>query len=377
MNQLDDRLRPFLDQRMVALWLGELCDEQTIRAASSLPWQVVWSEADPISLPKLLAGVSNRSYSIVESKSDLPPPGSPSNIGFIYDLSIPNDALPSEVIRKRRRAAELENTVEDWTGLLVYAGSEDKFPDWLKLIDALAPTVTVLVQFSADSISITESKTLEVITSVGTLTDFFLQVSEYYANLTSLNVLDLKGAPGVQYDPDELDALGSGWHLLTRKCISTPTTVTQDDFDGFLSGDTTWTAFNAGAPYSRGRICGFRSTEDARSVSYYDPIDYVLEKADKHASSLSDPLDAIEQVLIFTEPGSGCSTILRQIALALARQGYPTLITTPHPRRLGLESLVHFVVHLQDAWSRERRKKERNPGILPVCLVLDVDPSVA
>ena len=274
MSQLDDRLRPFLDQRMVALWVGELFDEQTIRAASSLPWQVVWSEADPTSLPPLLTGVSSRSYSIVESKSDLPPPSSPSNIGFIYDLSIPNDAPSSEVIRKRRRAAELENTVEDWTGLLVYAGSEDKFPDWPELIDALAPTVTVLVDFSADPNSITESKTLEVISSVGTLANFFLQVSEYYANLTSLNVLDLKEAPGVKYDPDELDALGSGWHLLTRKCISKPATLTQDDFDGFLSGDATWTAFSAGAPYSRGRICGFRSTEHARSVSYYyDPID--------------------------------------------------------------------------------------------------------
>ena len=373
MNQLDDRLRRLLDQRMVALWVGELFDEQTLRSASSLPWQVVWSEADPTSLPPLLTNVSNRSYSIVESKSDLPPPGSPSNIGFIFDLSIPNDAPSSEIIRKRRRAAELENTVEDWTGLLVYAGSADKFPDWLELIDALSPTVTVVVDFSPDLNSISDSKTLEVISWESTLTDFFLQVSEHYANLTSLNVLDLKGAPGVEYDPDELDALGSGWHLLTRICISKPTTVTQDDFDAFLSGDAAWTALSAGAAYSRGPICGFRSTEVAKTVTYYDPIDYVLRRVEKHNRSPSDPLDAIEQILIFAEPGSGCSTILRQIALALARQGYPTLITTPHPRRLVLESLVHFVVHLQDTWLRERRHRGANSGILPVCLVLDVD----
>ena len=373
MNQLDDRLRRLLDQRLIALWVAELFEEQTLRAAFSLPWQVVWSEVDPTDLTPLLTDASNRPYCIVENKNDISPSGTSSNIGFIYNLFVPKDAPSSDTIRKRRRATELENTVEEWTGLLVYAGSEEQFPEWMTLIGALAPTATVLVDFVPDAHSSAESQTLEVISWQDTLSDFFHQVCEYYTNLTSLNVLNLKGAPGVTYDPDEFDALGGGWHMLTRKYISKPATVTQDDFDGFLSGDAAWTALSAGAAHSRGPICRFRSAEDKKAVSSYDPVEFVLRKIDIHHRSSADPLDAVEQILIFAEPGSGCSTILRQIALAVAREGYPTLITTPHPRRLGLESLVHFVVHLQDAWTRERRNKGTISGTLPVCLVLDVD----
>ena len=205
------------------------------------------------------------------------------------------------------------------------------------------------------------------------LPQLFQKTSEYFRERDRHGVLDLKDAPGVEVDAAKVESMGDGWELLTRKHVSQPSTVTQEDFDAFLSGDAAWEAISADVAYPRGAICRLRPDAEGQPEKPHDPIEYVLQRVKDLDQAQIDPFDTIEQILIFAEPGSGCTTVLRQIGLAVAREGYPTLITTPYPRRLALDSVLNLVVHLQDAWAEARRGRGSGAGTLPVCLVLDVD----
>jgi hypothetical protein len=202
---------------------------------------------------------------------------------------------------------------------------------------------------------------------------FFLHAASYFQELNRSDVLDLKDAPGIEIDWSLASTVSDSWELLTRRHTVSIGSVTQDEFDAFLSGDAAWPAFRAGVAYERGAICSLRFDSKGSRSHPVDPVAY-LRNIVKTLDQLEvDPFDTVDQALIFSERGSGCTTVLRQIAVALARDGYPTLITTAHPRRLALDSLQNLVVHLQDTWATSRQGRGSGSGTLPVCLILDVD----
>ena len=372
MDKLDDRLRRLFDQRMIALWMPRECDDAIVRAAMPLPWQVIWSEIDPNRLVPLLNEDHERLYRVIDNKDNAPPAGTSSDITFVYDVSVPIQGEASDIVRKRRRANELENEVEGWEGLLIYAGPADQSAKWLEVIEALAPAATVLLE-ELNAGSVCPPSPLAPLLWTGGLSQLFRKTSDYFRERRRRGVLDLKDAPGVEVDAAKVESMGDGWELLTRGHISHPPTVTQEAFDGFLSGDVAWEAISADAAYPRGSICRLRPRAEGQSAKPHDPIEYVLQRIKSLDQVQTDPSDTIDQILIFAEPGSGCTTVLRQIGLAVARAGYPTLVTRPYPRRLALESVLNMVVHLQDAWAEARRGRGSGAGTLPVCLVLDVD----
>ena len=372
MNCLDDRLRPLINQRMMALWLPPDCIDSVVRAAIQIPWTIVWSEIEPDRLKRLLNEVHGRTYRVIDNKVDAPPPGTGSDIAFIYDVSVPSQGPAPEILRKRRRSEELENEVEGWSGLLVYAGPADQSANWLELIEALAPSATVLTK-EPNAEFVISTLTPAPLTWAGGLVQLFRETSEYLREREMHSVLDLKDANGIEVDATKIESMGDGWELLTRRHTNQPAKVTQQDFDEFLSGDATWEAISAGVAYPRGAICRLRLGSEGQQEKPLDPIDFVVRQVKLHDQKEIDPFDTINQILIFAETGSGCTTLLRQIGLAVAREGYPTLVTTPHPRRLAPESLLNLVIHLQDAWAEARRGRGSGAGTLPVCLILDVD----
>ena len=239
-------------------------------------------------------------------------------------------------------------------------------------VEALAPNATVVLGSSGTSWTPPTTELSSVVWSGGLL-EFFRQSSDYLNEQGRDNVVDLKDAPGLEIDSSKIESLGDAWELLRRRHTVKKRSVSQEEFDAFLSGDLAWTAISARAAYERGTICRLFPQPAGESEKRLDPVGYARDRIKKLDREETDPFDPAEQVLIFAEAGSGCSTLLRQIALAIARDGYPTLITTPYPRRLSPESLGNAVIYLQDLWAEARRGRGSGAGNLPVCLVLDVD----
>jgi hypothetical protein len=243
----------------------------------SFPWKVIWSEIDPDRLQRLLDNIHGRVPRIIDNKDNAPPPGTGSDIIFVYDVSVPTQGPTQDVFRKRRRAAELENEVEGWSGLLVYAGRADQSAKWLELIGALAPTATVLLD-EPSAVSGFPPSALVPVLWTGGLLQLFEKTSEYLRERERHGVLDLKDAVGVEFDPAKVESMGEGWELLTRRHISLPTTLMQTDFDAFLSGDAAWSAISAGVAYPRGAICRLRPDAEGQPEERHDPIEYVLQR---------------------------------------------------------------------------------------------------
>ncbi|PWC95993.1 hypothetical protein TSO5_08855 [Azospirillum sp. TSO5] len=327
---------------------------------------MVWSGL-PANVVAPLLDEQRRLYQIIDNKHDLPSVGANVNLTVILDISVSNTISRPKNFLKSRHAAELENEIEGFSGLLVCAGTANQ--KWIEIVQALAPSATILL---ADWPSDIPKQDSEPLLWPSGLLDFFDKVEAHLQDRSSANAINLKDAPNVQLDPSRLGTLGDGWELLTREHTDKPSRITQEEFDEFLSSDPAWKAVSANVPYSRGAICQLqeRQSERFRNV---DPIEHTLQRIKELDRDEVDPTEAAKQIRIFAEAGSGCTTMLRQIAIAIAREGYPTLMTTPYPRELASDALGNLIIHIQESWVRTRHGRGSGSGNLPVCLVLDTD----
>jgi hypothetical protein len=108
----------------------------------------------------------------------------------------------------------------------------------------------------------------------------------------------------------------------------------------------------------------------AAEKNFFEEIRTIILDLDR---SDIDPRDALRQLIVFAEPGSGATTLLRQQAVLTAQMGYPTLVSNPMPRNLRIRSLGEVVGSLQDIWWRERKGHGTGRGRLPVAIFVDKD----
>ncbi|WP_420587231.1 hypothetical protein [Ruegeria sp.] len=151
--------------------------------------------------------------------------------------------------------------------------------------------------------------------------------------------------------------------------------VSQEDFDSFLSGDLNWNALGAGAAADRGKfgcICS-----DEGETQTIDPIRHICSVAQKLDETETNPNNAMESVIVFSEKGTGKSTMVRQAAIELSRKGYPVVVSNPRPAGVKAETLLEFIIYIQDLWAKNREGKGKGYGSIPVCVLLDSDAEIA
>ncbi|MBU8873067.1 hypothetical protein KQ910_04800 [Reyranella sp. MMS21-HV4-11] len=355
----------------MAAWLAADCEDSTIIRVLRLPWLAIWSEVENDRLSKILASLDDIPAVVVHALSDVPPTTRGRGITYIFDTSISTGAAHSAILRKRRHAEELENKVEGYEGVVIAVGSGERLQRWHEILSALAPEAKLIVAPPTGS---GPGPSLEGATPWDDSANQLLDaISSYYVELGKEDVLDLKDASGISPDGIRVEAIADSWELMTRGYVQAPAQVLQADFDAFLSGDAVWPALRAGAACSRGSVCSVFGNGRRHKEQLVDPIDFVRDRIRNLDQSDIDPLDSIEHILLFAEAGSGCTTTLRQIALAVARDGYPTMITRPDPKELSIESLQHLIIDIQEKWAAARTGRGSGSGSLPFCLILDSD----
>jgi hypothetical protein len=350
MGDAIEAIREWRRRNLAALWIAPACSPETAAMLLSLDWPVVWTALAADGLEQTLSSMRGR-YQLIRSRNHLPPEGRSAGLRFLYDVSRGSGLVQG------RRAAELENLLDGWAGAIVVGG--EMTSELRELIEAFAPTNEVYELGSPAG----PPELLDVAQVVGALVE---DERSAEAGLT----LDLKDASGVPLDSELLEPLRDAWQLLTRDVVHPSGRIVQQDLDDFLSGDASWRALAAGAAADRGRIC----QSDTGSVDLASFVLRTIREADRREL---DPSEAVRRVRLFAETGSGCTTLLRQAALAVARAGYPVLMTRPLARSLLPLDVARLVVHVQDAWAVARSGKGSGAGTLPFCLVLDADVELA
>lgn len=382
LSELDDTLLRCLRSRRMALWIECPVETATLEKAAGLPWVKIWSSISRSSVTSALAHSENRPPLFFDRPDDAPGAWNESEYIVVYDIQVGTTSARPELLRRRAWNDGLKRLTQGWDGIILILtermASRQLGLD-IELISALAPASTIVLKQGLLTAQI-EQSLHNLVTWRGPLLDFVDAALNVCSEQDKLDVLDLKDAPGIPIAGADFDAIAGSWTLLRRAHLAPAARVSQRDFDDFLSGTIAtwevsyWQLMSAGIAHDRGKIV--RDGLTASAAHPIDPVAFVVEavKALDRAGD-RDPSQQVDGLTIAAESGSGCTTLLRQMALAVAHAGYPTFISLQNVRDLSADSLLDAIIAVQSEWAvaRDRSSKGSGHGTLPACVIVDVD----
>ena len=149
--------------------------------------------------------------------------------------------------------------------------------------------------------------------------------------------------------------------------------VDQEMFDKFLNGESEWPIYAQNGAFLRPLLypsAAIPTDQLGEKVPF--PIKVFALIAELEQTEI-DPRDALRQLIIFAEPGSGTTIFLRQLAMYIAQAGYPTFLSNPQPKNLTLGALGRAIGKIQDLWWEHRRGAGQGKGRLPAVVLVDKD----
>jgi hypothetical protein len=372
-NRLDNNpeILNNLRQKRLLLWVLPGCTEEQLLPLLKLPWVTAWNDCQQLDFTKLWDNnLENRQRElvVVESPDQDPPELRTTDFLRVYQLHPLTPKNGSTAKKLARYAERLRDKIEGYkTGIITFVGStlDSSSLEKVELAHELAPLLLITL-ITQDSITFSREGDGIAYQWTESTTQFREQCQDLITNVDSGSlILDLKDAPEISVNPSLLEDLSNYWTLLSHGLISPPQEeVSQEDFDRFINGEEIWSLYALDAAYRRQCYHSERPT---------DFVEQVIEGIRKFETEEADPTDQLRQFLLFSESGSGVTTLLRQTAMALAKKCYPTLMAKPFSQGFGGRSLENFIVDVQDKWQDNRHGKGSGIGLLPVCLVLDVD----
>lgn len=353
-----------------SLWILPGANRSTLAKLAGLYWANAWNFDDSLDFAAMCraANPSREPWLVSDAEAD---PEALQSASFIriYQLGSSNTEKASQGLRKIK-AEQLKLRASHFGGSLFIFGDVERHEDEVSLICEIAPQLKICVLSDA-KISIATTK--EIFQWSDSLTHFIDVFSQSAASVASAEVLDLKDAPGIKLPQTLIDELGGDWTLLTRK-ETAPSAISQGLFDQFLSGEATWPVYAAGGAYVRFVWKPAPDNTDKQAIDFKEELIQIIRGLDE---TEVDPRDALRQRIIFAEPGSGVTTLLRQLAVLSAQAGYPTLLSKPQPRNLMARSLGRTIGAIQDLWWQHRRGKGGGKGRIPVVVFIDKDAESA
>jgi hypothetical protein len=365
-----DRVR-LLTQRFASLWILPDADSDDVLALGTIPWANVWNTNPFIDVASIfLRAGSTRAPIIVKSANDDVTDFSSQKFVRIY---VPPQRTESNFKGLNEfQEMQLKHRVSDTVGLLIVVGKIDQNTQDISFIGDVAPQVH-MISFSqsvAPSLLLSSVANLCIFESISEFIDTFRPALER----SKSNLANLRDTENLELNDDLLESIEQDWTFLSTYKFS-DAKVTQEDFDGFLNGDPVWHVYRVGAPYERTvdvrieDLPGLAPNPKKRTLT-----DIIVSVVDEIEATVTDPRNTLRQLRLFSEPGSGTTTSLRQAAAAIAMLGYPVLISNPYPKRLSAQTTSQFIIDTQDRWRRSRRGGMRAAhGNIPFILFVDKD----
>jgi DNA-dependent RNA polymerase auxiliary subunit epsilon len=371
-NRLDNNpeILNNLRQKRLLLWVLPGCTEEQLLPLLKLPWVTAWNDCPQLDFTKLWDNNledRQREPFVVESPDQDPDELRTTDFLRVYQLHPLTPKNGSTARKWVRYAEQLRDKIEEYTtGIITFIGSnlDSASLDKVVLAHDLAPRLPITL-ITQDSITSPIEGDGIAYQWTKSTTHFREECQTLIVNVDRGSlILDLKDVSGMMADAALLEDLSNYWTLLSRGLTNPPQDVSQEDFDRFVNGEEIWSLYALEAAYRR---------KCYQSEQHIDFIEQVIEKIRNFEKDEVGPTDQLRQFLLFSESGSGVTTLLRQTAMALAKSGYPTLMAKSFSQGFGGRSLENFIVDVQDKWQDNRHGKGSGIGLLPVCLVLDTD----
>lgn len=352
----------------ISLWLLPNTKEEDLKLLLNLPWVNIWNETINTDIEALWYEYGDeRKPLIINQPIQDTQNFRESEFVRIYNIS----PSKSHDRRQKRFIERLKDRVEETKGLLCFVGSVNESWETILLASELSPGLNILIiNDNAEELSSNEERDLYC------WSESLKSFVEYCQKITTVSksesVVNLKNAFGLQLNKTLCEDISQHWTLLSALLTTKPRTISQESFDAFLNADPVWEAYAAGVPYLRRETCK-KKLKGENGIKPFDFVEEVVTKIQWVDKATLDPNEQLNQIIIYCEPGSGITTILRQASMALARLGFPTLISKPHLRSFGGKSLENFIIDTQDEWLKNRKGKGTGSGQIPFCIVVDTD----
>ncbi len=346
-----------------SLWISEGLNEAQAAMVLGLPWANIWNFDEALDVATYWAGREHgRELVLAGDIQDQTDNLQSHSFIRLYQLVGATNLPP--VVRKLK-LDHLKIQAANLGGTLFLVGTAITSED-IEILTSITEHLNLVVV--TDDAPATNSAQKTIFHWAGGLQSFVTAYQATSAPVGNRPVVDLKDAIGVEVPDDLLSQLGPDWRLLTR-AETGRVDITQEGFDRFLSGEPEWPIFAASGAKIRD-VAMLGSQTGSAKVQLDQEILRIAEDLDR---SQIDPRNALRQLIIFVEPGSGATTLLRQAAVRVAQAGFPTLISNPLPKDLVPRSVGNFVGSIQELWWVNRSGKGKGTGRIPCVIFLDAD----
>nr|VFK55423.1 MAG: hypothetical protein BECKTUN1418D_GA0071000_10328 [Candidatus Kentron sp. TUN] len=363
-----------IKRREISLWVLPGATSVEITSLVGLPWVNIWDASPEFDVSNLWESVDNSRRPFKVDRPEQDHNNFPvSEFVRIYDVK----QRETDGLKQKRSIDRLKDRIEESNGLLCFVGRAQKNWDDIHLAQELADGMDIVVLDAEEAAGLSDDCPKILL--------WWDKGAESFANACKAmidlgdapEIVDLKDAPGIRLNSQLLEDVSKYWTFIGKAIGTPPAAINQEAFDAFLNGDhDSWTAYSMRAPYRRRVACEKKPkkpNELAKEPKKVDFIDEVLERARRLEREHLEPTEQFRQILIFCEPGSGITTLLRQLAIKLAEQGFPTLLSKPFPKSFGGRSLENFIIDAQDQWLCYQQDQGNKTGMLPCCLLVDAD----
>lgn len=361
-------IKEAIRRREMSLWVLPSVTNTEIRSLIGLPWINVWDASPKIDVSALWESIDESRQPLKIGRPDQDYDSfRVSEFVRIYNIT----KRESDSLRHKRFVDRLKDRVEESSGLLCFAGSVKEHWEEVEFVRELAPGLEIVI-LNANLPTLPAESAETYMWWDKDVKAFSVACKEMVGSVGDPEVVDLKDAQDVRLDRQLLEDVSRHWTFVSNAISTPPNAISQEEFDSFLNGDDSWAVYSMGAPYRRKEACKRIGVNKSKSTNV-DFIDEVLKHAHALEHAQLEPTEQFEQILIFCESGSGITTLLRQTALELKAQGFPTLISRAFPRSFGGQSLENFIIDVQDRWLKNRKGRGSGVGLIPFCLLVDAD----
>jgi hypothetical protein len=359
-----------LAQRSASLWILPNATLDDVLALAGFQWVNVWNSNPEIDVQTILeSGSPSRTAILVSSSNDDIEEFSARKFFRLYTPVVSTDSKFGGL--REFQTMQLKARVSTAVGLVVLVGRIDDNTADIPFISDLAPQVH-LVGF-AGRVSALPVVAEAIAVSVFENSEEFISVFRPNVEQSSSVLANLKDTENLVVNEDLLESLEQNWTFLTADRVS-ESPITQERFDNFLNGEAEWQVYSAGAAYQRAlenRIEGpSNGAPHARYGTLTEQLSIAIHKIER---ATPDPRNSLRQIRIFSEPGSGTTTCLRQAAVDIARLGHPVLMSNPSSKDLTPQTVTQFVIDAQDRWRDHRSGAGSGHGNIPFVIFLDKD----
>lgn len=372
-GQIDQPSLQIAIQRLhISLWIGEGTIHSEITKLFCLPIKQIWLDTNFDFSHLQNSDGSSKSFIYTDSDDQTHKHHLHDNLTLIHATSAASTPKTANLNKSLIQLWDIKQKakLQDISGVVLFAGELDYLKNDLNFLFETSPTLQILLLQKNDIAKFQPGRSCFYWKN--SISSFAKQVQQLLEGRNDLYSLYVRGSDEnrlkLSFDQPLLNDLEISWHIISARDLS-QRLVTQAIYDRFLEGYPEWPVFLAHGVYARptATIPLRQSKSQSAHAGFVDQVSFVLHNLWKEGDN---PTQSLRQILLYTEPGSGSTTLLRLAAIKSAESGFPTILLRRNAGNFRSRSVERFITNLQELM-RSTQEEQRSLISVPICIIMD------